>query len=132
MTLVCREKDVETLKKGISVTGQVEKTAHPDVFDSTPPSDLVFVTVKSYDVASAVKGIALKPDTLVVVIHNGLGSDEVAASLLGEGHVGMGVSYSGVTFLEPGKVKLARLYRNCARLRRARRGKKDGHSTGSA
>ena len=56
--------------------------------------------------ASAVKGLPLKPDTLVVIIHNGLGSDEVAASVLGKGHVGIGVSYSGVTFLEPGKVKL--------------------------
>ncbi len=105
--LVCREKDVETLKKGISISGQIEKTAHPGVAFRMPPSDLVFVTVKSYDVASAVTGLSLKPDTLVVIIHNGLGGDEAAASIVGKGHVGTGVSYSGVTFIGPGKVKLA-------------------------
>jgi len=48
-----------------------------------------------------------KPGTIVVIIHNGLGPDEAAASILGKGHVAVGVSYSGVTFLEPGKVRLA-------------------------
>lgn len=105
-TLVCRERDVEKLKQGIAVTGDVEKSARPHVATRPPEADVVFVTVKAYDVASAVKGLPLKPDALVVVIHNGLGSDEVAASILGKGHVGVGVSYSGVTFLEPGKVKL--------------------------
>ena len=28
-TLVCRERDVETLKKGITVTGDMEKSARP-------------------------------------------------------------------------------------------------------
>jgi len=105
-TFVCREHDVETLKKGITVTGDLEKSARPLVTSKPPEADVVFITVKAYDVASAVKGLPLKPDTLVVVIHNGLGSDEVAASVLGKGHVGIGVSYSGVAFLESGKVKL--------------------------
>jgi 2-dehydropantoate 2-reductase len=105
-TLVCRERDVEKLKQGITVTGDVEKSARPHVTSKPPEADIVFITVKAYDVASAVTDLPLKPDTLVVVIHNGLGSDEVAASILGKGHVGVGVSYSGVTFLEPGRVKL--------------------------
>ena len=33
-TLVCRERDVETLKKGITVTGDVEKSAHRQGFQS--------------------------------------------------------------------------------------------------
>lgn len=107
VTLVCRQKDVDVLKKGISVSGEMEKHAHPSVSTSPPTSDIIFITVKSYDIISAVKDIPLKPDTLVIVIHNGLGGDEAASSILGSGHVGVGVSYSGVTFLEPGKVKLA-------------------------
>lgn len=107
VTLVCREKDVDTLKKGIQVTGLLERAAHPSIATSPPPSDLVFVTVKAYDVESAVRDIKLKPDTLVVVIHNGLGCDEAAAAILGKGRAAVGVSYSGVTFLEPGKVRLA-------------------------
>ena len=105
-TLVCRERDVETLKKGIAVMGDVENSAHPHISSKPPQADVVFITVKSYDVASAAGGLSLDPGALVIVIHNGLGSDEVAASILGKGHVGVGVSYSGVTFLAPGKVKL--------------------------
>ncbi len=107
VTLVCREKDVETLKRGIHVEGMLERDARPSVASSPPPSDLVFVTVKAYDVEAAVRGVRLKPDTLVVVVHNGLGPDEAAAAVLGRGHVAAGVSYCGVTFLEPGKVRLA-------------------------
>jgi 2-dehydropantoate 2-reductase len=107
VTLVCREGDVEALKKGIRATGQVEKSAHPDIATSPPASDIIFVTVKAHDVASAVASIPLKPETIVVVVHNGLGSDEAAAGILGKGHVAVGVSYSGVTFLGPGQVKLA-------------------------
>jgi 2-dehydropantoate 2-reductase len=107
VTLVCREKDVAMLSKGIRVTGAVEAFATPSIATSVPPSDLIFVTVKAFDVAGAVRGIRPKPGTIVAIIHNGLGPDEAAASILGKGHVAVGVSYSGVTFLEPGKVRLA-------------------------
>lgn len=107
VTLVCREKDVATLSKGIRVTGAVEASATPSISTMVPPSDLIFVTVKAYDVAEAVRGIKPEPGTVVVIVHNGLGPDEAAARILGKGHVAVGVSYSGVTFLEPGKVRLA-------------------------
>ena len=107
VTLVCRERDVEALRKGISVTGAMEKTARPSISTTPPPADMTFVTVKAYDLASAVKTIPPKPATPVILIHNGLGVDEGAAAILGKGRAGIGVSYSGVTFLEPGKVRLA-------------------------
>lgn len=107
VTLVCREKDVAILRKGIRVTGAKEVTANPSIATAAPPSDLVFVAVKAYDVAAAVKDIGQKPGTPVVIIHNGLGPDEAAASILGKGHVAVAVSYSGVTFVEPGIVRLA-------------------------
>jgi 2-dehydropantoate 2-reductase len=107
VTIVCREKDAEALKRGVSVTGPLERAANPSIATSPPPSDLIFVTVKAYDVEAAVKNIKLKPGTLVVVVHNGLGCDEAAAAILGKGHVAVAVSYCGVTFLEPGKVGLA-------------------------
>lgn len=107
VTLVCREKDVATLRKGIRVTGAREAAARPAVATAVPPSDLVFVTVKAYDVASAVRLVPSAADTLVVVIHNGLGPDEEAAAVLGPGRVAAGISYSGVTFLGPGRVRLA-------------------------
>jgi 2-dehydropantoate 2-reductase len=107
VTLVCREKDVEALKRGVSVTGLRERAARPYIATSPPLSDLVFVTVKAYDVEAAVRGITVDPDTLVVIVHNGLGCDEAAASVLGKGHVAVGILYGGVTLLEPGRVRLA-------------------------
>jgi 2-dehydropantoate 2-reductase len=107
VTLVCREKDVPVLRQGISVTGTMEVNARPAISSVPVLSDVVFVTVKSYDVAGAVKGLPLNPGTIVVIIHNGIGPDEAASAVLGECRVAVGVSYSGVTFLEPGKVRVA-------------------------
>jgi len=107
VTLVCREKDVAALSSGITVTGAAEVTARPKISPRPVLSDVVFVTVKSYDVAGAVKGLPLQADTIVVIIHNGLGADEVAAEALGPGRGSTGVSYCGVTFAGPGKVQLA-------------------------
>ena len=107
VTLVCREKDEDILRKGIHVTGAKEISASPSIATFAPPSDLIFVTVKAYDVAEAVKGLSLKPGAIVVIIHNGLGPDEAAASVLGKGHVAIGLTYGGATYLEPGSVELA-------------------------
>ena len=107
VTLVCREKDVPALRHGISVKGVMAVSARPAISAVPVLSDVVFVTVKSYDVASAVKGLPVNPGTIVVIIHNGLGPDEAASAVLGKCRVAVGVSYSGVTFLEPGKVQVA-------------------------
>ncbi|HMK47394.1 MAG TPA: 2-dehydropantoate 2-reductase [Methanocella sp.] len=105
VTLVCRPKDVEKLRQGISVTGIMQVNSRPKISAEPAESDLVFVTVKSYDIAAALRGLTLNPGTLVVVIHNGLGGDEMAAGVIGKCRVATGVSYSGATFIEPGKVK---------------------------
>jgi 2-dehydropantoate 2-reductase len=107
VTLVCRERDVLILREGLTVAGAMEVTAKPAVSSKPVLSDVVFVTVKSYDVAAAVEGLPLNPGTIVVIVHNGLGADEEAVSILGPCHVATGVSYCGVTFLEPGKVRVA-------------------------
>lgn len=107
VTLICREKDAGRLKNGVVVTGAIEATARPAIATKPVLADIVFVTVKSYDVADAVKDIQTNPATLVVVVHNGLGSDEVAIAALGPCRVATGISYSGITYLEPGKVAVA-------------------------
>ncbi|MHB9027788.1 MAG: ketopantoate reductase family protein [Candidatus Latescibacterota bacterium] len=107
VTLICRERDAETLRKGIRVTGIWDKEAYPRISAILPASDLVLVTVKAYDIPSAVRGISLKPVTTVVVIQNGLGGDEAAASILGPGHAAAGVAYCGATHLAPGEARAA-------------------------
>jgi 2-dehydropantoate 2-reductase len=107
VTLVCRERDVARLRQGITVTGAAEVTARPAVSSQPVQSDVVFVTVKSYDVAAAVEGIPVHAGTIVVIIHNGLGAEEAATAVLGHCRVATGLAYAGVTFLQPGKVRLA-------------------------
>src|SRR5512142_173738 len=86
VTLVCRERDVQVLCQGITVTGAMDVTAQPAISSKPVLSDVVFVTVKTYDIAAAIEGLPLKPDTVVVIVHNGLIGDEVAARALGPGH----------------------------------------------
>ncbi len=105
VTLVCRERDVATLGNGVSVTGAFDVCARPQVSAEPVPSDLVIVAVKSQDVPAAAEGLQLNPGGIAVIIHNGLGADEAAAAVLGPGRVATGISYSGVTFLAPGKVR---------------------------
>ncbi|CAJ37426.1 ketopantoate reductase family protein [Methanocella arvoryzae] len=107
VTLVCRPKYREALEKGVQVDGVFQATAKPRISDRPVPADLVFTAVKSYDVEAAVEGLSFNPGTLVVVISNGLGSDEAAAAKIGSCRVAAGVSYSGVVFLEPGRVHVA-------------------------
>ena len=107
VTIVCREKDVPALRRGVTITGALQASARPAVSSTPVPSDVVFVTVKSYDVVAAVDGLPLNPGTIVVLIHNGLCADEAAAAVLGPCRVATGLSYSGVTLLEPGKVRVA-------------------------
>ena len=107
VTLVCRPADRDVLERGISVTGAFQVVAKPDISTTPVLSDLVLITVKAYDVAAAVKDLTFNPGTLVVIISNGIGNDEVAGSLIGMCRVAAGIPYSGVTYLEPGKVKVA-------------------------
>lgn len=107
VTLVCRERDLPVLRNGISATGSLEVIAHPAVSARPVLSDVVFVTVKAYDVPGAVRDIPLGSDTIVVIIHNGLGADEAAAAILGQDRVAIGLAYRGAFLLEPGKVRVS-------------------------
>jgi 2-dehydropantoate 2-reductase len=106
VTLVCRERDMAALGDGVSVTGAFDVCARPQVSTEPIPSDLVIVAVKSRDVPTATEGIQLNSGGIAVIIHNGLGADEAAAAILGPSRVATGISYSGVTFLAPGKVRV--------------------------
>ena len=107
VTLVGRERDLPALRRGVEVTGAFAVSARPAVAAKPVPSDVVLVTVKSYDVPEAVTGIPTNPGTIVVIVHNGFGADGAAAAVLGPCRVATGVSYCGVTFLEPGMVRAA-------------------------
>jgi 2-dehydropantoate 2-reductase len=71
------------------------------------PCDLVIVATKAFDVEAAARSCLplLKPDTVVQTIQNGLGSPEVAASVLGADRIAVGVVGGfGASLRAPGHV----------------------------
>ncbi len=68
--------------------------------------DLILLTVKAYDTKQAVievEGI-MKKDTPLLCLQNGLGLEEIAASILGRERVLRGVTRNGALLKEPGLV----------------------------
>ncbi len=73
------------------------------------PPAVVVLTVKSYDVESAVAELAsaaLSPPPVVVCLQNGVGSEEIAARFLGPGQVVAGAITLSVDRPSPGRLRL--------------------------
>jgi 2-dehydropantoate 2-reductase len=69
-------------------------------------ADLVLFCVKSYDTVSAAESLrpAMKPDTAVISLQNGVDNEDAIDSVLGPGHVMGGVAYIESTIAEPGVI----------------------------
>src|SRR5688572_591415 len=95
--ITLREKDA---------TRRLEK---PAVFarpEEIGPVDLVVITLKT-TANSALPGLLqplLRPDTAVLTLQNGLGNEELIASLVGAERVMGGLCYIGVTRESPGAI----------------------------
>jgi 2-dehydropantoate 2-reductase len=65
------------------------------------------VLVKAWQTERATRQLAdcLSPDGLAVTLQNGLGNRETLSHRLGPGRVALGVTTTGATLLEPGRVK---------------------------
>jgi 2-dehydropantoate 2-reductase len=110
VTLVGRAPHVEAIRRdGLAVEGRTHLHVRPravtDAAEVDPP-DVVILTVKSYDTASAAEALrSFWGEATFLSLQNGLGNVELlaerAARVLG------GVTYHGVTLLEAGKIKHA-------------------------
>jgi 2-dehydropantoate 2-reductase len=71
------------------------------------PADVVFLTVKLYDVEDAAKtlGPLLGPSTMVVTLQNGVEAPELVARHVPPGHVAGGVAYVAAVIAEPGVIR---------------------------
>lgn len=69
--------------------------------------DLVIVLVKSFHTGEAVASVLsiIGPDTLVMSLQNGLGHEDIIASIVGRERVLAGKTYVGGVFLAPGHVR---------------------------
>ncbi|MBI4416149.1 MAG: ketopantoate reductase family protein [Euryarchaeota archaeon] len=106
VTLVGRAAHVEAIhRRGLRISGHTTLLAKPTATTTVPqgPFDLVLVTTKAYDTASAVE--ALRPfwrQSVFVTLQNGLGNAERIASAAD--HVLAGTTTHGVTFVAPGEI----------------------------
>ncbi len=71
------------------------------------PADVVFLTVKMYDVeaAAASLGPLLGPDTMVVTLQNGVEATDMVARHVGPAHTAGGVAYVAAVIDAPGVIR---------------------------
>jgi 2-dehydropantoate 2-reductase len=72
-----------------------------------PEMDLLFVAVKSYETAGAIRQVArvIGPDTLVLSMQNGIGNTQVMAAELGPERVLCGITYHSIQHTGPNRLR---------------------------
>jgi len=108
--LIGRAEHVEAIRAhGLRISGKTAVIAKPHAATSVPSSarpDLVFVTTKAYDTASAMTSLRRFADrSIFVTLQNGLGNAETIAKTARR--VIAGTTTIGVTCLSPGEIRHA-------------------------
>lgn len=108
VTLIGREAHINAIKKnGLKITGKTNIRAYPKAFtdiSESDKSDLIILTVKSYDTKKAIiEAIPYIKNSLVLSLQNGLNNEEIISKIIGENVIG-GITSNGVTFVLPGEI----------------------------
>jgi len=111
VTLIGRENHVKAINlNGLRLSGEVNEVFHVRAEKEIrviPKNTLIILTTKAHESAEAIKGIKklLKKDTVILIIQNGLGNEEIVNKIVGyEAKVLRGVTMIAAEFFEPGKV----------------------------
>jgi 2-dehydropantoate 2-reductase len=97
-------------ERGLRIEGPAgDRTVRVRALISAPrePVDLIILAVKAADVESGARQAVamMDPDTVVLTIQNGLGSEETVASIVGTGCLAVGVAAGfGASIRAPGHV----------------------------
>lgn len=111
VTLVGRRPHVDAIEaQGLTLTGETERTVETDAVttvDGLEPADVVFLTVKAYDTAQAVRQAlpVVGDHTFVVSLQNGLGNLETVAEHVPVPRVIGATTSHGCLFHGPGRVE---------------------------
>jgi 2-dehydropantoate 2-reductase len=112
VTLIGNQAHVEAIKsKGLSVSGDVNQTFHVRAdtqIREIPEKTLILLTTKAYDSEIAMRGISslLKEDTVVLVLQNGLGNEEIVKHAVdGKAEVLRGITTMAGEFFKAGEVR---------------------------
>lgn len=112
VTLIGNKAHVDAVNSnGLSVLGDVKETFHlraDTQIREIPQKTLILLTTKAYDSEGAVRGIVnlLRKDTVVLVLQNGLGNEEIVKRAVNEkAKVLRGVTTMASEFFKAGEVK---------------------------
>jgi 2-dehydropantoate 2-reductase len=113
VTFISRGKNLDAFRSGGLTVRQLDGTEfHTEVnaTDNTSglePVDLIWFTVKTYDIEAAASQVRplIGDETVVLPLQNGVEAAERIQNVIGEGHVLGGVCSGGATLLSPGVVE---------------------------
>lgn len=112
VTLVGNKAHVNAVNlKGLSISGDVNETFRIPVdtqIREIPQETLVFLTTKAYDSEKAIRKIGklLRKDTVILVLQNGLGNEEVVKrTVRGKAKVLRGITTMAAEFFKAGEVR---------------------------
>jgi len=110
--LIGNKAHVEAVKsKGLSVSSNLNETFRLQAdtqIREIPQRALIFLTTKAYDSEKAVEGIRrlVRKDTVVLVLQNGLGNEEVVKRAVGyKAKVLRGITNMAAEFFKAGEIK---------------------------
>ncbi len=112
VSLIGRKPHIDKInQEGLLIEGvsgehriHLSATTTPSTLDSP---DLIILTVKAYDTAQAVQDVysLFGTHTYLLCLQNGLGTEDVAGSILGFDRIIRGTTSDGALFLEPGRIR---------------------------
>jgi 2-dehydropantoate 2-reductase len=113
VTFIARGQNLDTLQsRGLTLRELDGSEFHTNVRaiedpSSIGPVDLLWFTVKTYDIDSAASQVKslIGNTTLVLPLQNGVEAAELIQDVVGEGHVLGGVCLGGATLVSPGVVE---------------------------
>jgi 2-dehydropantoate 2-reductase len=112
VTLVGNKAHVDAVNSnGLSVSGDVNETFHVRAdtrIREIPHKTLILLTTKAYDSEKAIRGIGklLRKDTVIVVLQNGLGNEEIVKRAVGsKAKVLRGLTTMAAEFFKAGEVR---------------------------
>ena len=112
VTLIGRKAHVDAVNsKGLSISGDVNedfRLKSDTEIHEIPERTLIILTTKAYDSAEAMRKIAdlLRKDTIILILQNGLGNEELVKSVAGNETVILrGITAVAAEFLEPGTIR---------------------------
>jgi 2-dehydropantoate 2-reductase len=115
VSLVGNKAHVEKINtEGLKIVGDIKRVFFPSAITeikSIPEKALILLTTKAYDSAEAIRRIKklLKKDTVILVLQNGIGNEEIIDQLVAKkGTVLRGLTTMAAEFLKPGRIRFWR------------------------